>query len=276
MLSTLFVLATAAAPPAPPTKTLLQYIQGGGFIGYLIIMLSIVALAFAIVMLITVRRERLSPESVREGLARHFASHDIPGAIRYCADEANDCFLTRVIGGALTRCSRSPFGLLELRSALEESGQREVERLGRPNDAIALIASVAPMLGLLGTVVGMVGAFDTISATQGSARPAQLAGYISIALITTVQGLVVAIPCTAAYAYFRSRIDRLAGEIGETIESYAGELDAGAHGPGAKGAARPAPRPAGAPGIPGAPAGSPGATSSSVAPPAAVSTQRPA
>ncbi|VAX38857.1 MotA/TolQ/ExbB proton channel family protein, partial [hydrothermal vent metagenome] len=128
-------------------------------------------------------------------------------------------------------CSRSPFGLLELRTALEEAGQQEVARLHRSTDAIGLIASVTPMLGLLGTVVGMVGAFDTLSVSEGVAKPDQLAGNISVALITTVLGLVVAIPCTAVYSYLRNRVDSLVADIGDLIEELASHVEQGAGTP---------------------------------------------
>jgi biopolymer transport protein ExbB len=77
------------------------------------------------------------------------------------------------------------------------------------------------MLGLLGTVVGMVGAFNTISSTEGFARPDQLAGDISQALVTTLMGLILAIPATAAFTYFRNRIDHFASEIGTIVEDLA-------------------------------------------------------
>ena len=73
----------------------------------------------------------------------------------------------------------------------------------------------------------MVGAFDKISATEGFARPDQLAGSISVALITTVLGLIVAIPCTAVFTYFRNRIDHYAAEIAEVIEELAAQLESG-------------------------------------------------
>jgi biopolymer transport protein ExbB len=244
--ASLLVLAQNA--PAGSSKTLLQYIKGGGPIGYVIICLSIVAMALAIVHLIQIRMIRLAPPDIVQGLGRLLRENDVQGAMQFCQQPENDCFLVRVFGTALVRCSRSPFGFLELRSALEESGAQEVESLARPNDGIALIASIAPMLGLLGTVVGMVGAFDTINSTQGMAKPAELAGYISIALITTVQGLVVAIPCTAVFTYFRNRIERYAAEVAQITEGLAADLEsssgAGKAAPAAKPAPRPLPRPA--------------------------------
>lgn len=227
-----------------PRKSLLHYINDGGPIGYVIIITSIVAVALAIIHFIQIRRERLAPPGQVDALSRFLRDGDVASAQRFCGVPDNDSFLTRVFAQALARCARSPFGNLEIRSALEEAGQQETERLIRSNDGVGLVASIAPMLGLLGTVVGMVGAFDTIGSSQGAARPSELAGNISVALITTVQGLIVAIPCTGLYAYMRNRTDRLATEAAQTIEAVAGELESSGARAKPPQPARPSPRPA--------------------------------
>jgi biopolymer transport protein ExbB/TolQ len=84
------------------------------------------------------------------------------------------------------------------------------------------------MLGLLGTVIGMIGAFNAIGSLQGAARSTELARFMSLALVNTAQGLVVAVPCTVAFALFRQRIDRVASEIGDDVlERLAEDLAAG-------------------------------------------------
>ena len=96
------------------------------------------------------------------------------------------------------------------------------------------IAAVGPMLGLLGTVFGMIGAFQTIGTLEGAARSNKLAEFMSLALINTAEGLMVAIPCTVAFAVFRRRIDRLGADAGVIAEELAGliEQGAGAESPG--------------------------------------------
>lgn len=246
--SGMLALQGAGAPAPAPDKTLMQYIGEGGEIGYIIIGLSFTAVVFIIAALVRLRRSRLAPEEEVSALDRMLRAGSIEQAITYCSSADHDSFITRVMGAALLRCSRSPFGLLELRSALEESGQQEVARLHRSTDAIGLIASVAPMLGLLGTVVGMVGAFDTLSVSEGVAKPDQLAGNISVALITTVLGLIVAIPCTAVYSWLRNRVDSLVGDIGGLIDELAAHVEQGASpstpAPGPARRAAPAPQPA--------------------------------
>lgn len=222
------MLATATAGSPGVQRTLLEYIAESREVGLLIVALSLFVTAVIIAQFFTLRVSRLAPEDHIERLDMLLKQHDISGAIAYCDNEENRCLLTRVLGGALTRCARSPFGYLELKTAIEEIAEQEVARLHRMTDIIGLTASIAPMLGLLGTVVGMVGAFDTISVTEGPVRPDSLAGNISEALITTVMGLIVAIPCTAIYTYFRNRIDHLVTEIGETIEELTLNIEHGA------------------------------------------------
>lgn len=237
-LLTLLAQQQPVETPGPPDKSLLDYIQSGGPIGYLIILLSFAAVGLIIAQAMRLRVNSLAPADVRENLESFLSRGDVREATRFCQDEANDSYLTRIVGAALVRCARSPFGFLELKSALEEAGQQETARLARGTDTVGLIASVAPMLGLLGTVVGMVGAFDTISLSEGVTRPDQLAGSISVALMTTVMGLIVAIPATAAYTYLRNRIDQCASAIAEMTEQMAGHLEGGSR----EGAARVSPR----------------------------------
>lgn len=250
-LISLFIAQDQA--PTQSSTSLLEHVASGGPIGYAIIVLSFMAMALIVTHIIQIRASRLAPPEVVHRLDVMLRDNNVAGAIKFCQTPENDSFLTRVFGSALVRCSRSPFGFLELRSSLEEAGQEQVARLYRSTDGIGLIASVSPMLGLLGTVVGMVGAFDTIARTEGFAKPDQLAGSISVALITTVLGLCVAIPCTAIFSYFRNRIDHFASEVSNVIEELAVHLEsqtgdrqpaARRPGPAAKQAPRQAANPA--------------------------------
>jgi len=235
----------AQQQPAPEVdKSLYDYIASGGPIGLVIILLSFVAVGLMITQLVRLRVNHLAPPDVRENLESLLSRGDVREATRFCEDPANDSFLARIVGAALRRCASSPFGFLELKSALEEAGQQETARLARGTDTIALIASVAPMLGLLGTVVGMVGAFDTISLSAGVTRPDQLAGSISVALITTVMGLIVAIPATAVYTYLRNRAESCAESVAEMTEAMAGHLEGRGATPTRDPQRRPTPRPA--------------------------------
>lgn len=223
--SVLFGTHTVVLAQEDTSRSLLDYIAQGGPIGMIIILISLVAIGMIAAQLFRIRRDRLAPPELIEDLRALLADREIDLSIQRCKETDSPSFVSRVVGSALRRSSRSQFGLLELRSSVEEMGQLEVDRMYRMTDGIGLIASVAPMLGLLGTVVGMVGAFDTITLSDGPARPDQLAGSISQALITTVLGLIVAIPATAMYTYLRNRIDHLTTEIGETIDDLIAPLE---------------------------------------------------
>lgn len=218
------VLLGQATPDDAAEETagsMLGFLSAGGTIGVVIILLSFGAVALLILHLIRIRGSALAPQYVVDDLTDLLRSKRIDEAIAYCRDEQNACLLAEVMDAGLTRYRRSPFGALELKAALEEAGQSQVARLSRSLDALALIAAIAPMLGLLGTVVGINGAFATISSAEGFARPDQLAGDISLALVTTIMGLTLAIPTTAAVTYFRNRIEKIAADIASTVDELA-------------------------------------------------------
>ncbi|GIW74247.1 MAG: hypothetical protein KatS3mg103_0769 [Phycisphaerales bacterium] len=215
--------AAPAGADAQEGKTLLEHVLSGGPIGIVIILLSFTAVLLAVWLAAEIRMKRLAPPAVVEGLDRLLAGNDVRGALAFCQKPENQCLLAGMFASALTRCLRSPFGLLELRSALEEAGQERFAKLLRKTDPMGLIAAVAPMLGLLGTVVGLVGAFETLSVSEG-VRPEALASSISVALITTVLGLVVAIPATALHSYFRNRVEALSQDLAELAEDLAARI----------------------------------------------------
>lgn len=235
-------LLLAQQDGATPSKSLFAYIHEGGTVTYVIVILSLVAVALIIRNLILIRPARLAPPDEFDRLDSLLRQNDLQGALAFSSAPENNSFMTRVFGAALLRCSRSPFGFLELRSALEESGQRETERLHRFNEGIGIIAAVAPMLGLLGTVIGMIGAFSAIGTLEGAARSHQLAASMSLALISTAVGLIVAIPCTVAFTLFRRRIDSLIADVSDRIEQLSRNIEgSGAESPSAARPARPAP-----------------------------------
>jgi biopolymer transport protein ExbB len=209
----------------PQSKSLISYVHDGGFLAYVLVVVSFVAVVLIVRNLLIFRETRQAPPDDFQALDRMLRANDIEGAIALCTNPEHNSFLTRVFGAALIRCSRSPFGFLELRSALEESGAREADRLHRANEGIGIIAAIGPMLGLLGTVIGIIGAFRAIGVMQGAARSNELAVFMSIALVNTALGLIVAIPCTIAFALFRRRVDALVGDIAEKIEGLTRSLE---------------------------------------------------
>jgi biopolymer transport protein ExbB/TolQ len=132
-----------------------------------------------------------------------------------------ECFLTRLVSAALIRAMSTSEDLSDFRASVESVGPAEVDRLHRSTDLLGIIAAVAPMLGLLGTVIGMIGAFRTIGQVVGAQRSTELATFMSMALVNTAEGLVVAIPCTVAFALFRRKIDGMVDWVSKELERLA-------------------------------------------------------
>ena len=224
------ILMQAAEAESKGGGSLLKFITGGGVIGYIIVILSVVATAFVIIHFVQIRRTALLPTEKVQAVREMVERGDLEGALEYAALPANDCYYLRVIAAGLKRFLRSPFGAFEIKAAMEEAGAEETAKLYRTMDVIATIGSVAPLLGLLGTVQGMIGAFDTVAtgAANNASYYEELASNIAIALITTFQGLVVAIPCVSIYGYLRNRVDALAGECAGNAEEVVTLVEKGA------------------------------------------------
>ncbi len=221
-MNTLFThtLLQSAPDASSAGSSALKFITGGGVIGYIIVLLSVVAFAFVLIHFVQIRRNSLLPPDKLKAVREMVERSDLEGALEYSTLPANDCYYLRVIGAGLKRFLGSPFGAFEIKSAMEEAGAEETAKLYRTMDVMATIGSVAPLLGLLGTVQGMIGAFETVAtgAASNAGYYQSLADNIAIALITTFQGLVVAIPCVSIYGYLRNRVDALAGECASHAE----------------------------------------------------------
>ncbi len=207
---------------ASAKPTVLTMLFGGNAFGMFIVgtilLLSLASVYFIIEHAIAIRRSRLMPAAVLDEIERQIVHGQIGKAIAICQDKENYCLATEVIVAGLDRYESSEFGFAEYRSAVEEAGEDQTGKLYRRTEVLNVIGSIAPMLGLTGTVLGMIEAFNTIAAKEGMARPQELAGGIGQALITTLLGLLVAIPTMVAFSYFRNKIDSIVAEVGKRIE----------------------------------------------------------
>jgi len=228
LLPILMLQDGAAGGAAQTSRSLLGYIHSGGVISYVLVALSILAVALMVANIVMLRRTSMAPDHVVEGLEPLLAERNIDAVQAFCRVPGNDSFLARIVSRGLAQVSRSQFGLLELKPAVEEAGARELAKLERANHGLAMLAAVGPMLGLLGTVIGMIGAFATIAHETGVAKNQNLADYMSIALVCTAEGLIIAIPCTFAYAIFKRRTERVASEVGDIAERLLSVLGSGA------------------------------------------------
>lgn len=225
--SIVFVNLFGTVAPAPEeSASWFDTIVAGGVVGFIILGLSIVALALVIIHIVQIRRTALLPPDQIQALDAMLAAGDVNGALEYCLAPENDSYLVRIMSAGLARYQRSAFGAFEIKNAIEETGEDQTARLYRSTDALGLIGTIAPLLGLLGTVLGMVGAFQSISQGAGGQHE-ELAGSISLALVTTLLGLILAIPCVALFTYFRNRIDGLTSEAANEIERLVIYLESG-------------------------------------------------
>ena len=212
----------AGVDESDQSQTVIQMVFGGNPFGVAIvcsiILLSIIATYFIIEHFLTITRRRLMPREIVDELERLIVHGEIRQAIQLCHQKENYSLVTEVVLAGLNRYQSSEFGFAEYRSAVEEAGEDHTGKLYRRTEVLHVVGSIAPMLGLLGTVLGMIDAFTTIASLERMARPQELAGGIAQALVTTLQGLVVAIPSMAAYSYFRNKIDSIVSEAGKRIE----------------------------------------------------------
>lgn len=182
---------------------MLEIVTAGGWLMVPIILCSILALAIVVERFWTLRREKVLPGNLVTEVWK------LAGTRPLDDNRVREIQSASPLGRVLTA------GLLNrnadrdaMKTAIEEVGGHVAHELGRYLNALGTIAAITPLLGLLGTVVGMISVFTNIT-TVGVGNPTQLAGGISQALITTAGGLTVAIPSLMFYRYFRARVDAL-------------------------------------------------------------------
>lgn len=188
-----------------------QIIFAGGVVGVLI-MLTLLALSLTAAYLVfeqamTLRARELMPEGLSDLVADGLAAGSLKQAETACREHPS-C-LSLVVRSGLAEVEG---GYTEMERAMEETLAEQAARMMRKIEYLSVIGNIAPMIGLLGTVIGMVFAFRTVAATQ-AAGAEDLAEGIYQALVTTVGGLLVAIPSLGAFAILRNRVDQLVAEI---------------------------------------------------------------
>lgn len=179
----------------------------GGPVMYPLAALSILALAIIIERLLVLRERRfLDPADVAV-VSQLLAARDFARALGYCRERQGP-FATLV--STLIDNRNAPYD--ELREIMEDTGRHQLRQLQRGLSGLATVVSAAPLLGLLGTVLGMIQVFDAVSAT-GTGRGEYLAGGIAQALITTAAGLIIAIPTLFMHSYLETRAESLVHAI---------------------------------------------------------------
>jgi biopolymer transport protein ExbB len=194
--------AAAVKSKLPEKMSLSLVATGGSWIGYIIILLSVIGVTLVVEYFVNIKREKLCPPEAVDEVETLMNEGNYQEVLEYC--EANPSYFTRVVAAGIRHVNQ-PFDTIM--ASVAEIQDEEATKLQAHISWLSLVAAVGPMLGLFGTVWGMVGAFLKIAgASGGSVDPSAFASDISLALITTVQGLLVAIPMTTFFAYFRNRL----------------------------------------------------------------------
>ncbi|UCE99507.1 MAG: MotA/TolQ/ExbB proton channel family protein [Planctomycetota bacterium] len=197
-----------------------QFVIGGGpIVWFVLLPMSVVMVFFATEHSLTIRRKRLLPCGIGSEvveLVKQFGPERLEEQIGDKGDLVSVAVLKAVAGCRGDR--------LRMRSTLEESLQEQAWGLMRRIEWLSLIGTISPMVGLFGTVFGMIKLFNAIVAAGGQPQPAQLADGISVALVTTFWGLFIAIPAVAMHGVFRNRIETLVSDAVTEAENIVPEI----------------------------------------------------
>ncbi len=183
-----------------------QLVDDAGTIGIIIAVLSIAMVALIVEHLISIRSNALMPPGLAEEVHSLIAQQQYRSADSIC--KSNPSFLAYILSAGLSEVQMG-YGAVE--KAMEDAAMQQSARLNRKIEYLSVIGTLSPMLGLLGTVWGMILAFSEFTA-KANPDVAELAPGISKALITTLFGLSVTVPALASFALFRNRIDELVAQ----------------------------------------------------------------
>jgi len=207
-------IATAQEPPPPvvvESTSLLDLYQQGGWTMHLLLIFSVGTVAVAAYCLLQLSAKKMAPKGLVDTLTLTLQKRDVGTAYQNCL--ANPCSVTRVLAAALLKVNfeRDQANKVSMEEAAAEALDAEETRWTLWVNYLNVFATLAPMLGLFGTVTGMITAFNQLK--SGQSEPADLAGGIGEAMITTAGGLIVGIPAMFFYFFFRNRLMGLTAEI---------------------------------------------------------------
>ncbi len=198
--------ATVPSEPSLLTEALRAL---GWFYTISFLLLSFLLVALLVMNLLTARRENVCPTTLIDGFERHLDEKQYQEAYELAKND--DSYLGQVLAAGLSKLSA---GYPQAIEAMQEVGEEENMKMDHRLSYMALIGTVSPMLGLFGTVDGMIRSFSVIARAVGTPPPSELAKGVATALWTTLVGLAIAIPAVAAFGIIKNRIDRRVLEVG--------------------------------------------------------------
>ncbi len=205
-----------AAPPSVPQMSMLELLAKGRWFMLPIGLCSLIGLAIIIERLVGLRRRAVIPPRFLDGLKSVFrhGRGDRREALDHC--RSSNSPIARVLAAGVAKLHRDEE---TVEQAIEDAGINEIAKLRRNLRMLYGVAAVSPMLGLLGTVWGMISAFQ-VASVQGLGRVAGLATGIYEALVTTFAGLIVAIPVLSFYYYFLGKVERIVWEMNDVSMDF--------------------------------------------------------
>lgn len=219
---------TATPPPAPEvkTKTLLDLFNAGGQLMWPLLLCSIGTVAVAAYCFIQINGNKMMPKSQIEAIGNYMQHRDAGNAYSLCHSHPNVFANTMAAALLKVNFERDLANKLSMEQAAGETLMNEETKLMQWVNYLNVFATIGPMLGLLGTVTGMIASFDMLAA--GKSEPSDLAGGIGEAMITTAAGLFVGIPAMFFYFWFRSALNITISNIQKRvtfmIDLLSGEL----------------------------------------------------
>jgi biopolymer transport protein ExbB len=206
--------------------TLLELLLKGGSLMYPLGLASIVMVAFAIERAIALRRDKILPPGtlsvIRTAVGRSQDEFDSQGLLKDLETHADP--LARVAASGLRKANRT---VQEIEKAIEDAGAKEAGILRRNCRVLSMVASISPLLGLMGTVTGMIKAFMTVAArAEALGRTELLAAGIYEALVTTAVGLAIAIPSLVLYYFYMEKVESFVTELDTMAEELVAKIPA--------------------------------------------------
>lgn len=197
-------MAEGAEAAAESSVSLLDLAMNGGWAMIPLALLSLAAIYIFVERYLTLKKASQNPDGFNDRIKSMVLAGDINGAKMLCAQTNTP--VSRMISKGVSRIG-SP--LKNIETSIENVGKIEISRLEKNLSALATIAGAAPMLGFLGTVTGMIGAFIAIAQAEGSVSPKLLSSGIYEAMVTTATGLIIGLPAYVGYNYLVSKIDNI-------------------------------------------------------------------
>jgi biopolymer transport protein ExbB len=189
-------------------------VAGGPIVWFVLLPMSVLTVCLAIEHSLSIRKGKLLPEDITARIVEKLGAENPKSALAESAEQGD------LVSTAVARALSGKGGdWFRIRGLLTESLQEQAHKLMRKIEWLNLLGSVSPMVGLFGTVFGMIKLFNSVVMAGGQPQPAQLAGGISVALVTTFWGLLIAIPSLAIHGIFRQRIETIASDAVVELEN---------------------------------------------------------